>query len=147
MQRPPIQIRFTHLRARNHFPYAISRLETVPRLLYCGILTVGSLHLSKPLPRLSRPKSRWWQDYIPDIMDTKSHTRCDSAVNFPVDYSVSIGILAIRFLQPMLQSAYFRFRNYSPEITQCFRALFGKQVIMIWRTSPSHHQLERLNSR
>jgi hypothetical protein len=58
-------------------------------------------------------------------MVTISRTRRDSPVHFPVGYNVSIGILAIRVLRLMFQSAYFQYRNYSPEIVQRFRASFA----------------------
>jgi len=58
-------------------------------------------------------------------MVTNSRTRRNSPVHFPVGYNVSIGILAIRVLRLVFQSAEFQFRNYSPEIVQRFRASFG----------------------
>ena len=57
-------------------------------------------------------------------MVTNSRTRRDSPVHFPVGYNVPIGILTIRVLRLIFQSAYFQFRNYSPEIA-CFRAQFS----------------------
>ena len=75
-----------------------------------------------------------------------SRTRRDSPVHFPVGYNVSIGILALRVLRLMVQSAYFQFRNDSPEIVQHFRSLFAWQEVMVGRPSRIHHQLEGLDS-